>query len=250
MKPVSVFIVEDKAVIAESIEKMLMQAGFYVAGKATRGEAVLEQVKIALPDIILMDIQLAGKMDGIATAEKIKETITIPIIYLTDFSDVATVERAKKTQPANYLLKPFDAKGLRIAIEVAFYNTSKGITPPSGEIKAVETTSFKVENNLFIKDGDMLFRITIEDIIWIEAGGSYCYVHAKTKKYTRTVSLKDFLEELNHPDIIRIHRSHAVNIRHVTSINGNVVMLAAAKNKELQIGENYKQEVHNHYRAI
>ncbi len=250
MKPVSIFIVEDKMVISESIETILLKAGFTIAGKATKGEIAAEQILVVQPDIVLMDIQLAGKLDGIDTAIKINSQTSIPIIYLTDHSNEETFERAKKTNPAAYLLKPFSARELSIAIELAFHNSSKGITAAIGPNKTIPETSFVFKDRLFLKDGETIFRIDIQDISWVEADGSYCYVHTTKKKYTRAVSLKSFLEDFSHPLLVRIHRSHAVNIDKVIAINGNMLTLDDEKNTAIQIGENYKTEVSKLFKIV
>ncbi|MGL4598862.1 MAG: response regulator [Bacteroidia bacterium] len=250
MKPVSIFIVEDKMVISENIETMLLHAGFAIAGKAAKGEVAAEKILSVKPDIVLMDIQLAGKMDGIDTAIQINSQVSIPIIYLTDHSDEKTFERAKKTNPAAYLLKPFSARELSIAIELAFYNASKGLTAAIGPNKTIMETSFVFKDRLFLKDTEGIFRIDIDDIFWIEAGGSYCDVHTTKKKYTRTVSLKSFLEDFSHPLLVRIHRSYAVNIDKVIAINGNMLTIDDGKNTAIQIGDNYKVEVHKLFKII
>ena len=85
------------------------------------GRSALEKIGEAKPDIILMDIHLAGKLDGIETAGRIRETYNIPVVYLTANSDTPVLERAKATEPYGYILKPFDERDLKSTIEIALH---------------------------------------------------------------------------------------------------------------------------------
>lgn len=114
-----IFVVEDEAVVAEDIAQTLEQLGYEVAGTAQSGMAALLEVEKTRPDLVLMDIKLAGRLDGIQTTAAIRKRWAIPVIYLTSHSDEATLRRAKETAPHGYLLKPFNERDLRTAIEVS-----------------------------------------------------------------------------------------------------------------------------------
>jgi len=107
MEQIKVLIVEDKLLIAEDIAAKLRKHNLDVIGIHDRGEDALAGLDEGLPDLILMDINLAGELDGIETARRIQEKHVIPIIYLSDYTDSNTVNRAKQTLPANFLSKPF-----------------------------------------------------------------------------------------------------------------------------------------------
>lgn len=113
------FIVEDEAIIAMDLAEQLEEFGFDVVGVAYDGESALAQLKDLDPDLILMDIVLGSGADGVETAERILQTRSIPIIFLTAFSDPDTVMRAAKTAPYGYLTKPYNAQALRASIEIA-----------------------------------------------------------------------------------------------------------------------------------
>ena len=114
-------IVEDERIIAEDIKGTLVQFGYQVIDIIPDGESVLECYEELNPDLILMDIMLAGKINGIETAIKIKEKHNIPIIYLTAYSNEPILESAKITEPFGYLIKPFEEHELHATIEMAFY---------------------------------------------------------------------------------------------------------------------------------
>lgn len=113
-----IMIVEDEPVVAEDIRSGLVKAGFDVAASVGAGEEAVKIVLTAKPDLVLMDIHLSGRMDGIRAADWIGKHSDIPVIYLTAYSDEETIERAKATSPFGYVIKPFDRKELRTAIEM------------------------------------------------------------------------------------------------------------------------------------
>jgi PAS domain S-box-containing protein len=115
----SLFIVEDEAIVADDIMETVRSLGYEVAGSAKSGEAALEKIAASPPDLVLMDINLAGAMDGIDTAKRIHELYNIPVIYLTAYADNDLLNRAKVTGPYGYVLKPYDERGLHSAIEMA-----------------------------------------------------------------------------------------------------------------------------------
>ncbi len=121
MVDVKVLIVEDEAIVALDIKNRLENLG-YIATIASSGEDAIKMLSETCPDLVLMDIMLGGKMDGIETAVEIYKHIDIPILYLTAYADEKTLSRAKITKPFGYILKPFEERELHSAIEIAIYN--------------------------------------------------------------------------------------------------------------------------------
>jgi CheY-like chemotaxis protein len=117
----AIFIVEDEAIVANDIKETLKSLGYRVPGIAKSGELALEKVREAMPDLVLMDIHLAGEMDGVQTAGELHVLYDIPVIYLTAYADKALLERAKITEPYGYVIKPYDERELHSVIEMALY---------------------------------------------------------------------------------------------------------------------------------
>jgi two-component system, cell cycle sensor histidine kinase and response regulator CckA len=117
----SIMIVEDEFIVAQDLAVSLTDMGYEVCGSSESGESAMERAKKERPDLIIMDIVLKGTMDGIQTAQNMREQFDIPIIFLTAFADQALLERAKIAEPFGYLLKPFTNKELRSAIEIGLY---------------------------------------------------------------------------------------------------------------------------------
>ncbi|MFC1551582.1 response regulator [Candidatus Latescibacterota bacterium] len=117
----SILIVEDEVLVARNIEITLKKHGYSISGKAISGEEAIQKAEKTMPDLVLMDITLKGEMDGIETAEIIKEKFGIPIIYLTAHDDKEKLSRAIFTNPYGYIVKPFYGKQLSISIDMALY---------------------------------------------------------------------------------------------------------------------------------
>ena len=116
-----ILIVEDERIIAIDLQRRLERYGYRITGVTSTGHEAIASIESELPDIILMDVMLAGNMDGIQTAEICRERWEIPVIFLTAFSDEKTLERAKHVEPAGYILKPFKEKELYTSIDIALY---------------------------------------------------------------------------------------------------------------------------------
>ena len=119
-----ILVVEDELTIAKDIRNQLKRIGYDVIDDVIRsGENAISKVEETLPTIVLIDIKLQGKIDGIEAAEQIRNRFKIPVIYLTAYSDENTLRRAKTTEPFGYLLKPFTPKQLQAIIEMAIYKS-------------------------------------------------------------------------------------------------------------------------------
>ncbi|MGB3511725.1 MAG: ATP-binding protein [Microcoleaceae cyanobacterium] len=117
--PFKVLIVEDQLIAAESLARNLTKLGYQIIDVVDSGEAAIEVATENPPDIVLMDIMLQGEIDGIEAAEYIYFQLKIPIVYMTAYTDDFTLERAKKTEPYGYLVKPFKIHDIRTTMEIA-----------------------------------------------------------------------------------------------------------------------------------
>jgi PAS domain S-box-containing protein len=113
-------LVEDEKIVAADIQECVKGLGYEVAGSAATGTEALRLAVDTMPDLVLMDIKLKGVVDGIDVAGALHDQLKIPVVYLTAHADAEILERAKLTAPSGYVLKPFDDRTLRTAIEMAF----------------------------------------------------------------------------------------------------------------------------------
>jgi len=116
-----ILIVEDEAIIAKEIEHALTGFGYEILAVIPRGEDAVPFALRERPDLVVMDIMLAGDMDGTAAAAAIRAQLDVPVIFSTAYTDRETLERVKPTTPYGYLVKPFEHTHLRITVETALY---------------------------------------------------------------------------------------------------------------------------------
>ena len=121
MSQTRILIVEDEAIVARDLAQQLTLLGYKPVAHTPRGEEALVLADQLRPDLVLMDIQLAGEMDGVAAAQAIRERFAIPVVFLTAFVGDTVVDRAKVTEPFGYIIKPFQDRELRTVIEMALY---------------------------------------------------------------------------------------------------------------------------------
>lgn len=250
MEKIRIIIIEDEFVIAEDIRATLEQFGYEVLDIISNGESALREILGRKPDMVLADIQLAGPMSGIEVVAEAQKSFRFPFIYITANSDVATYEKARSTHPHAFLVKPFTAANLLIAVDLALYHFSKDSMPANIErphAKELEIVPFVVNDALFIKSNGKYKKVHCCDMMYVEAAGSYVHVQTKHDRFTMSQNLSHFQRKINLPNLIRIHRSYIVNINHIDSFDDSCVFIS---NHKLPISDNFKAEFLSRVRCI
>ena len=116
-----IFIVEDEAIVVESLNDHLESLGYTISGQASSGEQALLKISKNESDLVLMDIMLKGEMDGVETAKQVSCLYGIPVVFLTAYSDSETLKRAKLVEPFGYLIKPYNVRELHTTLEITLY---------------------------------------------------------------------------------------------------------------------------------
>ena len=170
MSKINVLVIEDESIVSKDLQHSLTKLGYNVVGAASNGEKAIELAGLKNPNIILMDIMLKGDMNGIEAAEKIKELYSVPIVFLTAYSDESTLSKAKITEPYGYILKPFKEIDLHTTIEMAVYKHGK----EQEIVKERNLLYSLVENKeasggyIFVKANSKLIKLNSSDIFFIE----------------------------------------------------------------------------------
>ncbi|KPM48240.1 LytR/AlgR family response regulator transcription factor [Jiulongibacter sediminis] len=231
--PVKILIVEDEMLIGANISMILEELGYEISGLVPRAEDALLNIKSNKPDIILLDIQLKGNMDGIALAEVIQQTNPVPVIFLTANSDEAHFNKAKETNPYAFLSKPFKKRDLQRALELT-------INRLRAETKDEPEESSVVSDRIFVRDHEKLVKIAIQDIQYIEAERNYCRICSNNKDHILTTTLKSLEEKLPSNPFLRIHRSFIVNLHHIDEVGLTNISVAG---KTLPVSKSYRDDL-------
>lgn len=226
IQPIQILIVEDEMIIAANISLLLTEMGYEVSGIIPRGEDALNHIKSNLPDIILIDIQLKGELDGIETAQKMQEFHSnLAIIYLTANADAANFNRAKSTHPYAFISKPFKKLDLQRSIELTINQLKCNITSPTN-VSITKNSTFVLKECLFIRHQENMVKVDIKAIRYIEADRNYCRVFSTEKEYLLVTTLKDMDRKLPQRHFFRIHRSYIINLSRIDEIAGTHVVIA------------------------
>tara|TARA_R110000850_G_scaffold147130_1_gene269303 strand:- start:14295 stop:15029 length:735 start_codon:yes stop_codon:yes gene_type:complete len=242
-QPVKILIVEDEMIIAANISLQLSTLGYDVTGIIPRGEEALLHVKQNKPDIVLMDIQLKGELDGIDTARLMQQEYDIPVIYLTANADDINFAKAKETHPYAFISKPFKKLDLQRAIEL----TITHIQSKEGPVLEQKNSPFILSNCIFVRNHEKMVKVPIENILYIEAERNYCRIYTKSKEYLLVITLKDMDEKLPAKHFLRIHRSFVVNISQIDEVATSHVVIAK---KAIPISKPLKEELLNRLQTI
>lgn len=245
MEKLNIFIVEDESIVAKDIQNSLVKLGYNVVGVANNGKEAIEKITELSPDLVLMDIMIKGPMTGIEVSEKIKETISVPVIFLTAYADEGTLSRAKITEPYGYILKPFKEIDLHSTIEMAVYKHQKDsalLKERDFLYSLVETKDDKSKDILFVKSNSRLVKVYLKDIYFVEALKDYVIINTETARYTVHSTMKELDKKLGNIDFIRVHRSFIARLDKIQSIDNQSVILENEK-KVLPVGGSYRDEL-------
>lgn len=250
---IKILIVEDESLVAEDLAAILQERGYQIVGCAGDGKSALQLFQDEQPDLVLMDIKLRGETDGVMVAEQINAWRRVPIIYLTAQADAESIARARATQPAAYLLKPFDERSILIAIDIAIGNFSAQQTaahPTEAQLSAAKAqlvTKERLNSDNILSAGDTLFikqnyrfvKFSAADLLYIEADGSHCYLYTLGGKFIMRLSLNQILEKLPEElHIVRVHRSYAVRRAAIDSFSDTEVLI---RQQSIPIGYAYRE---------
>jgi len=238
MAKLTILIVEDEALYADQLELQVEEMGYESVGIADNALDALSLFHTSLPDLILMDIHLAGEIDGIQLAQKIQALRSTPIIFITSLTDNETFERAIQSLPIAYLEKPLAKRTLQRTIElvVSRLSVEKEKTNDGWE------QDLLVKDRFFIKVRNRLEKVEVQTIEYIEVENRYCSLFTEVKKYVIRMALQDLANRLPANLFIQTHRSFMVNMEKVSSLDLTESILYVGE-KSLPLGKTYRDQV-------
>jgi len=236
MENLEVLIVEDNLSFAIELEMILTNWGCQTINIVNNSSDAFSILESSSTDLILMDINIQGELNGIQIAEKIQKT-GIPIIYITGQKSVDYYERAKNTNLTSYLVKPFDNLTLKSAIETSI------------RAKSLEKDIGNSIEFFYVRKGKMLKKIPVTDIDLIVSDANYCDLHHGGSKSTVKSSLKRIVEQLPKQDFLRIHNKYVVRLSKIDEIflsKGEVII----NDLSIPIGRSYKKQLKDRLNVI
>ncbi len=249
MSSFKILVVEDEMIVAADISMMLERLGYEVTGISARGEDALKSLESTRPDLILMDISLKGKLDGIETAILARDLFDTPVIFLTANSDDATFEKAKSARPLAFLSKPFRQSELQRAIELAKIQLEKDAPLRAEPTDAEADEPVFMSDRIFVRHKDRLIKIMLEDIHFAEADRNYCRIRTADGEHLLSLPLGAFEEKLASSVFMRIHRSHIVNVSKIDAIHDNFGTVSIGK-QTLAVSKNFQDALAQRLRVI
>lgn len=235
-----ILMVEDDMIIAADISMQLTKLGYEVVGISTRGEDALNMIECNRPDIILMDIVLTGKMNGIEAARIILEKFQVPVIFLTSNSDDATFQQAISAKPYAFISKPFQKSDLERTLKltlqrIAVEQESEPVSESTDHVSAME-------DRLFIRHKDQMVKVLLSEILYAEADRNYCKIHTEKQSYLLSVPLRNIESQLPPNNFFRVHRSFVVNLKKIDAISEHHEYLTI-QSHQVPISRRTKEEV-------
>ena len=221
MRKIKILIVEDEVIVAKDIAFYLNELGCEIIGILIEGEDVMPFLKDEQPDIILMDISLKGKQDGVQTVHLINEQYDLPVIFLTANTDDRSFELAKATKPFAFVEKPFKPKRLVRTVELLI----EQIAEEKEEKGENEAAQFILSDRIFVREKGKMIKIFLADILYIEADGAYSKIVSETKEHLLAVNLRNLESKISSEMLMRVHRSYIINLQKIDSIEENNVQI-------------------------
>ena len=237
MEKTRILIVEDDMIIAANISLQLSNLGYEVTGIETKAEEAVHHALETKPDIILLDIQLKGKTNGIDVAHAIRKYLDIPLIYLTANADDATFQKAKETHPYAFISKPFTNLNLERTIALV----EEKVKEKRANVSVEDTFVDSQEDRIFIRNNNKLIKVMLDDILYVEADRNYCKITTEAQTFMVVSPMNKLCEKIDPRHFVRIHRSFVVNFAKLDAVAESFVEV---KGKLIPIGKQYKEDLH------
>ncbi|MCG8327380.1 MAG: response regulator transcription factor [Chitinophagales bacterium] len=208
---------EDDLSFALELGILIKKIGCSVIRPVDHSAEALELIYSESPDLILMDINIKGRMNGVEIGQKIRH-LEIPILYITSFDDEVIYQEAKKSRMIGYLVKPVSKYSLTTAINLAISNAK--MMSQTEEKNQAKTGDFVFRETLFFKKKNIYHKVQLSEIVYVEADDKYCLTHTVTnEKFVARIAISKMERNLPREQFFRIHRSYLVGLNKISSVN-------------------------------
>lgn len=239
MGQIRILAIEDDPILADTLGLLVEELGYLMIAVVDNSTEALRMFKATLPDLVLMDIQIKGQLNGIEVAQRMMEERPTPIIFITSLRDRDIFEQAKAIGPHAFLNKPFDELSVQNAIELA---VSRMIADDKSSPAATWNQEVITGSELFVKVKNRLVKLAFQDVRWAEVEGKYAYIVTNEARLEIRIALKDLEKRLPTGMFIRVHRNYLVNIKQVSSIDLDTHQITVS-NQQIPLGSRFRDAV-------
>lgn len=238
MEQINVLIIEDDPQESARLADVLNNHSYTVSGIARSYTEALKLFYENPPDLVVIDVYLDGRPEGITFAETLSVTPNAqrPVVFLTSSKERQVFERARLTSPFSFLLKPFNELEVIYSIEMAiekFYSQQPAFS--TGEESTVVAPDY-----LFIKKKKSLKKTPLSDILYIEVEGRYCNIITAKERFVVLISLTKISTLLGNGKFIRTHRNYLVNSDKIREINPEDCSVILEGDHSIALSDNYR----------
>lgn len=234
----NIYLIEDEVLTIENLTLILTQAGYEIIGSAMSGEEALVEIPRLKPDLVIIDVRLSaggGQFNGIQTAHELDKVFQVPYLFLTGLEDQVTFNQTLQTKAYTRVSKPFNESDL-------IFSVSRALENNPGTRAAEKSTA--LQEFLLVKSGAQHLKIMVRDIQYVEADKAYLHIFTLDgKKHTASMSLAQFERNYHFPDLLRVSRSHFVNVRHIDYFEEPSTLVVHAT--PINVGKTYRKGVKN-----
>lgn len=252
MSKVQVLIVEDELVYADLLAEYLEQLGYEAIGPAASAADALHLFAAHPPDLVLLDVGLRGAVSGLALAPQLTAMRAVPLLFVTAAADRDTFRQARDAGAVAFITKPFTAPTVQNAVELALYQfaQSQRTAPLSAASTAAPAAPWAEDQPLgdsfFLKGLNGLEKVPYADVVYLGAGEKYTtLVLANGRKHLLRMPLREVAHVLTPHGFAQIHRSTAVNLRYLETVDLTAHTLRAGGHS-LPVGRAYRDELLPH----
>lgn len=234
-----VLVAEDDILVANKVQSSLANRGYTVIGPARKGKEAIELSQEEMPDMAILDWELADDVTGLEIAASLNSKADIPIIFITGRLEEEVREKAMAQNAFAFLNKPFNERNLMNAIDLAIKAFGEKRFLSTGLGDADEPNKAKPKSHIFIKKKGKYIKVVVAHILFIEAQRHDVVLYTTNGQVLVNTNISSILEELNNPKMVKVHRSYAVNTEHVDSFDEANIHIS---NKAIPLSKSHRKE--------
>lgn len=243
MKKVDILLVEDINSIEIDVQNRLAELNYKVNSIVTSAQHAFEAIEKRKPDIVLMDIHLEGKYNGVEAASIIQKDYDLPVLFLSSETDFEILQQISDTQAYGFIEKPFQKAVLFANVELALNNHQNNSMQEKSNTKFGEAKKSVANNqSIFIRVDYKIKKIDYEHILFVEAMRDYVTIYTDKEKFITHTTMKNMLDKLPSDYFLRIHRSYIINLNKIDSLKYPDLFLEGHA-KSVPIGGHYKKRL-------